>query len=247
MNEALYAFALVGGVVTSPLPEGPDGGQVEALPTSLGTILIQRIGPEAVARLKAAENAMGLRSVTDWLLFHERIGTLAARAGPVYPFSFATVFSSDDVLRQELMEQSDTLSAYLTHVTDADEWAIKICNNKSKETRTDDAAQATSGLDYLRRRKARAESDARTELAMQIEHAVAPMRHYARDWRTLRNGLATAPGRAVVGTFAALVDRTEADAFSREARASIEAAMPDFDISVTGPWPPFSFRPTMKS
>lgn len=244
MTDTLYAFALVVDEPDLPLPDGPGDGQVESVRTELGFVLIQRIGPETVARLKAAENAAGLRAVTDWILCHERVTAQACAAGPAYPFGFATLFSSDAALRQALAGRAEMLSAFLAHVAGADEWAIKVCARKSHDTRSEDASLATGGRDYLLRRKARSNKGTASAMDLRAAEIAANLRHMSRDWKVLRPGLAPAADLDVIGTFAALVDRAEAEAFSAQARAQADAFGEDVSVSLTGPWPAFSFRPT---
>ena len=247
MTETIYAIALVSGKMSGPVPDGLNGAISEIVSTDIGDVLIHRIGPETVDLLKAAHNAAGLRAVTDWILFHERANAIAAAEGPVYPFGFATLFSSDEVLRQVVADNSECLEAYFSHVKEADEWAIKICAPKSQDFRAYDAHQASGGLDYLQRRKARNAGDRVSAMASEAEALVHPVKALARDWKTLRPGLAPQTDLEVVGTFAALVSREQAAEFSARVRAQAQTASVDLQVSCTGPWPPFSFRPSFRA
>lgn len=241
--SALYAFALIGGTAPHPLPVAPDGTPVEALTLPMGQMLACRVSADMVARFKAAETIAGLRAVTDWILFHERMSKIAAESGPSYPFGFATLFSSEAVMQDAFVPHAARLAAYFAHVAGAGEWAVKICAKKRADTRLEDAAEAKGGLDYLRRRKARASGSDTADARARADALIAPLIALARDWKVLRNGLAPAPDLEVLATCAALVDQAQADAF-RSLAAEL-AGQGDLVLTVTGPWPAFSFRPDL--
>ncbi|GGC23411.1 hypothetical protein GCM10011363_44850 [Marivita lacus] len=247
MTDTIYAVALISRKMSGLLPDELNKAGCEIVSTQVGDILIRRIGPETVALLKAAHNAAGLRAVTDWILFHERVNVIASNHGSVYPFSFATLFSSDEVLRQAVIENSEALQIYFSHVKEADEWAIKICAPKTQDFRIDDAQNANSGLDYLQRRRARNAGDRVATMASRAEALVSPLKSFARDWKTLRTGLAPQTDLDVVGTFAALVGRNQADEFTSQLRIQAETVSGGLQVSCTGPWLPFSFRPSFRA
>lgn len=245
MTDVLYAFAAISGTYPEALPQGAEGGQVELIATDTGHVLIQRIGAATVERLQAAENVAGLREVADWLMVHDQVGAAASRVSPTYPFSFATLFSDVDTLRTTLAAKGAALAAYFDQVRNADEWAFKVCRARRQSARLEDAEQATGGLDYLRRRRSRnTESEAEADAEMLAELTV-PLISLSREWTTLRPGLAPNAQLEVIGTFAALVDRASATAFEAEARRLADASPDDLVLTVSGPWPPFSFRPAL--
>lgn len=239
----LYVFALLAGDAPADLPIAPDGSSVVALPLALGTALACPVSAEMVDRFKAAKTTAGLRAVTDWIVFHERMVKIAAETGSSYPFGFATLFSSVSAIEQALAPHCAQISDYFAHVAGAGEWAVKVCAKKRADTRGEDAAQAEGGFDYLRRRKARAHGDDTADAHSRAEAVIAPLHTLARDWKVLRNGLPPAPELEVLGTYAALVDHAQADPFRTLAEA--QASSSDLVLTVTGPWPAFSFRPDM--
>lgn len=241
--SALYAFALIGGTAPGPLLSAPDGTPVEALKLPMGQMLACRVSGDMVARFKAAETIAGLRAVTDWILFHERMSNIAAESGPNYPFGFATLFSSEEAMQAALVPHAGRLADYFAHVAGAGEWAIKICAAKRADRRLEDAAEAKGGLDYLRRRKARASVNETADARVRADALIGPLVAATRDWRVLRNGLAPAPDLEVVATHAALVDHAQTDLF-RSLAAEL-AGQSDLVLTVTGPWPAFSFRPNL--
>lgn len=241
--SALYAFALVAGAAPADLPAAPDGSQVIAQPLPMGTLLACLLDDAMVERFKAAETIEGLRAVTDWILFHERMGKIAAQTGPCYPFGFATLFSTPAAVADRLAPHAETLAAYFAHVAGAGEWAVKVCAKKRADTRLEDAAAAQGGLDYLRRRKARASGAETAGDRARADALIAPLRAQARDWKVLRNGLAPAPDLEVLGTYAALVDDAQAAPFRSLGTALAEEG--ELVLTVTGPWPAFSFRPDL--
>lgn len=241
--RAFYAFALVANAAPAELPAAPDGSQVLALPLPMGTLLACPVSDAMVERFKTAETIAGLRAVTDWILFHERVSKIAAQTGPCYPFGFATLFTAPEAVAARLAPHAESLAAYFTHVAGAGEWAVKVCAKKRADTRLEDTAQAQGGLDYLRRRKARASGkDAAADRA-RAEALIAPLVAHARDWKVLRNGLAPAPDLEVLGTYAALVEEPRTDPFRTQVAAQTSAT--DLVLTVTGPWPAFSFRPDL--
>lgn len=241
--SALYAFALVANAAPADLPAAPDGTQVIALPVPMGTLLACPVSDAMVERFKAAETIAGLRTVTHWILFHERMGKIGAQAGPCYPFGFATLFTSPEAVAAKLAPHAERLGAYFAHVAGAGEWAVKVCAKKRADTRLEDTAQAQGGLDYLRRRKARASGEHTATDRARAEALIAPLVAQSRDWKVLRNGLAPAPDLEVLGTYAALIEEPQAAPFRTLAEAQARAT--DLVLTVTGPWPAFSFRPDL--
>ncbi len=246
MSNALYTFALAFGDLPQDWPLTPDGQNLQMLKTPLGTAIVADISANVVSRLASADTITGLQDVADWLLFHDHVTKHVNTDGVVYPFGFATVFSSEAALQEALAAESQSLMTYFRHVSGADEWAIKVSIKKQTDTRLEDAARATSGLNYLQRRKAHTveTQDSKTARA---EALIEPLQNLSRDWASVQSTLTPAPDLEVIGNFAALVDRSEINRFHALVDTQSQTVGSDTVVTCTGPWPAFSFRPKLET
>src|SRR5438270_6748960 len=121
----LYAVTRADGCGTAPSPPGVSGEHVRAvvdgpLAAVVGSVDAQQFGPEALAR-----NLENL----DWLAakarIHDAIVAAVAACGPVVPVRLATLFSSDEGVRQLLRDRRDDFQRALRAVTGRAEWGVK--------------------------------------------------------------------------------------------------------------------------
>lgn len=245
MSGVLYLFGLVDATEIEAILPTLDLGGIEVLETDAGLALYQRVDGPTVERLRAADTPAGLRRVSDWVLRHEAVGNALVGRATVCPFGFATLFSDKQLMREAMSVNSAAIERYFDTVRNADEWAVKICRRRQKTARFNDAEAATNGLDYLRRRR---QERLRTVEATSPDPSsvLQPLSQLVREWRHLRTGLAPLPELEVVARCAALVPRENASTFRKAVADLCDCCFQDIELTSSGPWLPYSFRPVLR-
>ena len=147
------------------------------------------------------------------LLEHERIVEAAMVERVTLPVRFGTTLASEAAAREHLEHESARYRAMLD--------AVRGCVELSVRARGVDAAPAapSDGLGYV---------EARLH-ALAAERAVhEPLERFARS--STRAG----------ASFAYLVPASRVGDFADRVRA-LQDEHPEYDLSCTGPWPPYSF------
>lgn len=183
----------------------------------------------------------------DWLETaargHDAVVQAAAVLAPTAPMRLATIFRDDDGVRRRLADQHDAISRVLDRVEGHEEWSVKVLTLPEPDT-VEETAPATSGAEYLRRRKR--EQQAR-------EHGTRDAESAAEEVHTALVRIAAASRRlapqdprltghtgTMVHNAAYLVPQSDSDAFA-SAVSDVTASRPDVVVDARGPWPPYSF------
>lgn len=185
---------------------------------------------------------------------HEAILQAARLKGPILPARFATLFSSELSLCRSIERHADDVMPFLQRVESADEWTIKIYAEKEKaidervhEMMRAPGAARSAGAQYLMRQRLR--RDAEVDLAPWLEkhatEAIAPLVDRAIDCKRQRCGAAE-DGLMPVLSLALLVDRSHAADLRSAASAVTYARGGTMDIRLAGPWPVYSFCPSLR-
>jgi gas vesicle protein GvpL/GvpF len=212
-------------------------------------------GPEAERKLRDPE------WVGERAMRHGRAVETAFRYGPVLPARFGTLFSSPEALGRFVETNRQTIAGFLDAVCGHEEWGIKALLERSTAkkwlgtrmaTAAADGGPAISpGLRYLRERRAQAaaEKDLNRWLAASCDSVARDLRQPVSDWRQRKILDVRVPGdpRATVLNFAVLIrrDRVE-DLLLRAAALNAERAAQGLSFTLTGPWPPYSFCPSLE-
>jgi hypothetical protein len=194
-------------------------------------------GEEALRR-----NLEDLRWLEPVVSRHDEVIRAVAPIAPTAPLRLATICFDDDAVRRRLQEWYIPLMHTLDRVQGRAEWSVKVVVPPPSAPTSD--AQASSGADYLRRKKAAAEGRAAGEAAAQdiarSIHADLSGRSVAsRELPPQDPRLSGRPGTMVLnGSY--LVPDEEGDSFAARI-AQLAAAHTDVVIDGRGPWPPYSF------
>jgi hypothetical protein len=242
IDEAAIDHALLG--VVGVAGETPRAVAVGALRAIVGSVDLARFGEEGLRhRLNDLDRLEAMARAHHGVV--ERVGEL----GPVAPTRLATVYDDDDGVTAMLRQHGDELVASLARVHGRQEWGVKAFATSAPPTAASSRpdARAESGAAYLRRRQeslsASQAAGAAAFAAADALHvrlsatAPAARRHRPQDPR-LRGD-----DRRMVLNAAYLLPDGHADAFANlVAAAALEH--PQLSVSVTGPWPPYSFTVT---
>jgi hypothetical protein len=205
---------------------------------------LARYGEEAIQR--------GLSDL-DWVsraaVAHERIVESFIDAAAVLPMKLFTIFNNDERALEHVRRDRGRIDALLKRLTNHHEWGVRVVLDRTraaaaKPARRTSASRATSGAAYLTRKKA--QRDATMELAERARETVAALydRMAARARAATRRSATELPaqGGPLLLDAAFLVPRTRSRAFqgfvAREARS---LSRQGYGLSLTGPWPPYTF------
>jgi hypothetical protein len=161
---------------------------------------------------------------------HERVVEALLAERDLLPARFGTVLQSDSAVRDWLDRHRDELARALENVAGAVELGVRVAwtaNGAARELRGD--AAAGSGAAYLIARAA--EQDRVERLAARLDDALGGV---ARDSRVR----VTPPATSLSAAY--LVARSQVDRF-RARVEQLNRQLREADLTLTGPWPPYSF------
>jgi hypothetical protein len=255
-SQTVWLYAVTRADVDSlppPPVRGVAGEQVRvltegALAAVVGSVDARRFGPDVLA---------GHLENLDWLAetarAHDAVVAAAAALGPVVPVRLATLFSSDDGVRELLQSRLADFQSALEAVTGRAEWGVKayvdpeaLADSLTAQDAADEpqAGRSGTGSAYLMRRRAQlaarqSAQSAAGEWAQQIHAKLRPLcaasrLHPAQDPRL------TGRRDWMILNAAYLVDQERTEPFHTlvQQLAQWRAGL---DVELTGPWPPYSF------
>jgi hypothetical protein len=263
-GEALYLFCFARA---SLLPPGVEGIGVDDLPAVflwdflgiaavLSAISLEEFcGPAAEAKMQE------LAWVGPRVCRHERVVEQVMRYSPVLPARFGTIFSSRETLEMLLKKHHRAISRSLDRMADQEEWAVKVLLRRAKAReelfsvmraeREPDLSSLSPGMRHLAEQRIRASSEQQLthwlkETCQRIashlnrhgsdycQRKVITRRAVEGDFEVLYNWAFLLP-RSIVAVFQAEIDRMNTDHTPR-----------GLVLELSGPWPPYSFGPSLE-
>lgn len=257
-DQALYLYGLVQTATAPACPEGITGQAVRSLVLDEALVAVVDVVDRAAwTGPDAQRNMETLSWVGPRAVMHEQVVEAVMGAGPVYPARFGTLFSSVDRLEDTVAAHREALDAFLRRVDAAGEWAIKGFLDRdqaadhlaARSTEPEDGAES-AGAAYLQRRlqeqKARESVD--DWLAATTESLLETVEEAGTDIRVLdlRRSLHAAADQSMAFNWAVLVEEEALPALQQRVQAANERFEPaGLTLHLTGPWPPYSFRPKL--
>src|SRR5262245_17221828 len=159
-----------------------------------------------------------------------------------------TIFNSDERAIEHVRADRARIDALVKRVANHHEWGVRVVLDRVRAVKAAAPPRAgeaaTSGLAYLTRKKA--QRDASVELAERARESVAALydRLSAKARVARRRAAAEMPvqGGPLLLDAAFLVPRSRAKTFqalaAREART---LSRNGYGVTLTGPWPPYTF------
>ena len=188
---------------------------------------------------------------------HEVVIEQIMKQAPVLPARFATLFSSLDSLDQFVLEHRKGIAGFFTELGGQQEWAVKGLLDRANalEKLSHPAAEepaSTLGGRYLqeRRIKAQVEREFSQRLKMFCQHVAADLAAQAGTFRERKVVESVAEGKEaeVVLNWAFLIPQAAIEAFKASLnRFNDDDAFPGLVLTLSGPWPPYSFVPDLPS
>jgi hypothetical protein len=150
------------------------------------------------------------------LLEHDRVVSALMERGAVLPMRFGAVVSGEDDVRELLARRGDELRGQLAHVRGRVEMGVRATWDHAPTTRP-----PASGRDFMHAKLERRAAARRAANELHAELAEL----------SVDSVLRLCPREDTAFTGAYLIDRAAAAGFIQRAG----------DVTVTGPWPPYSF------
>lgn len=223
----------------------PHGGPVRLLAAPRGlwvavsTVPLEHFGEGAIAA--------GLADI-DWVsrvaLAHDAVAAAYREATAVLPMALFTIFADDERVLQHVADTRGAIDVHIRRVARHDEWGVRIVMGGSPAEPASPARRATSGTGYLQAKRVRRTQA--VERATRARDVVAglfdELSHLATDTRRRTSAELPAARAALLLDAAMLVPRSR----SRRFRACIGRAVrtlgpQGYQVTLTGPWPPYSF------
>jgi hypothetical protein len=228
-------------------------GPVRVLDVDRGVFLVVADAPLAAYNEEAINRGL---SDLDWVsraaVAHEAVVESFVDATSVLPMKLFTIFANDESALGHVRGQRERIAAAAKRVANHHEWGVRVMLDKMRAGAggaavSDVAAKADgrpSGIAYLARKKA--QRDATVERAEHARETVAALYDRLSSRATLarRKAAGELPiqGGPLLLDAAFLVPRSRTKAFrllaAREARS---LARHGYLLTLTGPWPPYSF------
>jgi hypothetical protein len=242
---ATYLYAVVRPLPPNALGDltGISGARVRTLDRDGIGCVVSTVSLDEFGEQELAANLNELPWLERVAREHDTVVRAAAQLTTTAPLRMATVCRDDAAALAKLDELGSRATAVLDRLDGRVEWGVKAYAT-ARQAPVPVAASATSGADYLRRRKqesverqaavAAATAQAESVYTALAGDSVAGRRHRVQD-RQL-----TGVDEPMLLNAAFLVEHGEAQRFTNalDALAERYAAI---RLERTGPWPPYSF------
>lgn len=259
-ETALYLYAFLDRFCPDDLPDriaGRSGLELSLL--RAGTVAAL-VAPVPVADFSGPSGECNLTD-PDWVAaracHHESVVGAAMRVAPVFPAGFATLFSTEAGLRDFVAMREPAIAAFLEYVAGKEEWGLTasaIVDDLDVLQRMaariwPDWESSSPGARYLRLCRDRAElvervrADAETALTAILGEAMPEtVESKPVKFRNRSTGDAWIIGKYALLVTAGTVERLR-DRLDGLTRRSMDP--PHLFFSLSGPWPPYRFRPSL--
>jgi len=263
-DSGLYLFCLARSDLLPAIEgTGVDGQNPLSLQIFLDiTAVVGTISLEGFCGPLAESRMQDLSWVGPRACRHEEVVEQAMRHSPVLPVRFGTIFSSRESLEMRLEKHHGAISKFLDQVTDKDEWAVKGLLDRARAKdellpiilarQAGQLASLSPGVRYFQEQRMRAglEKELNSWLKEVYKEVASVLSHYASDFceRRVLSREATGSEREMVLNWAFLVPRgVVADFRAGIDRANEKHAQRGLVFELTGPWPPYSFSPSLET
>jgi len=198
-------------------------------------------------------NLQDLNWVGPRVYHHEEIVERVMRHSPLFPSRFGTLFSSLRRLESLLANHYDEIVNFLNYMSDKEEWGVKALLDGSKAERAFLAAKlpplsSTPGARYLLEQRLRAEAKRGvTSWTRQIGPDIARLlQEQAVGFRPRKVRTQPEGDREIAFNWAFLLRKDAREEFLNRAETlSAEHAEWGLSLETSGPWPPYTFCPTL--
>ncbi|AFM27552.1 GvpL/GvpF family gas vesicle protein [Desulfomonile tiedjei] len=262
MSNVLYLFCLARtGLVDHIEGTGITGTEDLILKNFSGVTAVTCEVPEDDFSGESAEiKLQDLAWVGPRAVRHDRIIEEIMQYSPVFPAPFGSLFSSEKRLGTLIESNIDAIREFLDHTADKQEWSVKglVCKSKAVDEiftgklkiLSETLSSSPAGMRYFKERQMR--SEAEKELSGKVKAACTVVGEKllacSNNFRQRKNiSFGKAEGdKQLVVNWAFLVDHSRISYFLDQvehANSNYQAGGLAFECS--GPWPPYSFCPSL--
>lgn len=221
--------------------------------------VLSRVAAEEYCGPEAESHLQDLGWVSPRVCWHQAVVEQVLPFGPILPARFATLFSSLPSLAGFLQEHRQIIGHFLERVTDQEEWSVKgrldLARSRQHpegvQTAKADQRPLSPGLAYLQARKLKmqAKQEFNQRLAEDCDSVERDLTSLASEVRRLRvfNSETTTPDFETIANWAFLLPKIAVPEFrERIDRANAKQSPFGLSIELSGPWPPYSFCPSLE-
>lgn len=242
--SATYLYAITRPVPADALGEvrGMSGGAVRVLRDGELACLVSTVALDEFGEQTLPAHLENLAWLEQAARAHDAVVQAAARVVTTAPLRMATICRDDESALARLRELGDRAEGVLRRLDGRIEWGVKMFAATTSPDPSD--APASSGTDYLRRRRdqARRTQEASLRAAERAESAFATLSGLAVAARRHRpqDPQLSGTDEQMLLNAAFLVDDERAEKFRSDAQRLAQTSAPA-RLVLTGPWPPYSF------
>jgi hypothetical protein len=232
------------------VPAGlPGAGPVRLLDVDQG--LFVAVADLPLDRYSESAINAGLANL-DWVsrvaVAHEKVVESFVDSTAVLPIKLFTIFTADERALAHVRDQRARIAGLVKRVANHQEWGVRVVLDRTLAAaalpKKKVSANAGAGVSYLTQKKVH--RDASKELASRARETVAGLfdRLAAKSGDAKRRAARELPvaGGPLLLDAAFLVPRARAASFQAlAARESKSLARQGYGLTVTGPWPPYTF------
>jgi hypothetical protein len=253
MSEATYVYCVLKRDKAPPLGRAPKGlpgmGAPRALAAGRGLWLVVGDAPLDRYGEKAIEKGLrDLEWVSSCAVPHEAVIEHASRAGTVLPMKLFTLFLSDERAVAHVAAQRKRIDRLIERLEGREEWGLRILLDEARalrraETEAHSEAPGASGTAFLLRKKKQQDA-ARDAIVRGQERATGVFDELSilADDARRRPPPPGPAGQRILLDAAFLVRRGKLRGFqARAKKAAAALAKEGYDLTLTGPWPPYNF------
>lgn len=192
---------------------------------------------------------------------HQTVIETAMRESPVLPASFGTLYTSERNLTRLMAAHRETIIQFFGRISDKQEWSVKGYVNQKNAVRNiavelladaaGDLADLPAGARYFKEKQIQAE--AKTRLDGWVNHSRLMLADMLEpiavdiNERKIMSREASGKDLDMVLNWAALIHEDAIRAFRDEVdRVNSDQGFRGLTLEMSGPWPPYSFCPTLE-
>jgi hypothetical protein len=253
MSTATYLYCLVRTPKAPSLRGAPDGlpgaGKPRAIDAGRGLWLVAADAPLDRYGEKPIEKGLqDLAWVSSCAVPHEAVVEHLSKAGTVLPMKLFTLFRSDARALEHVAKQRPRIDKVVKRIEGREEWGLRVAldemgalDHARAEARA--GAAGSGGAAFLLRKKK--EQDAVRELLQNARNradALFEQLSARADEARRRPPPPGEVGKRVMLDAAFLLPHAKAKAFQVAVRAQAKKlAAHGYQLTLTGPWPPYNF------
>lgn len=246
-SGCVWLYAVIDDVGSLPSGEltGVGGSVVRALWAGGLAAIVGDVDQREFGEAALRRNLEDLGWLERTARAHHAVIDVVGRRCPVVPMRLATVFSSDAGVLTTLRDRAAAFRSALSRLAACREWGVKAFAVSSAESGTAPSDLAgRPGTAYLQRRRAQltAQTDARQEAMAGARAVHAELSRLAVSSRLYPPQASSLAGRAahmVLNASYLVADEREGEFAAKV--DELTGSYPSVRLSLTGPWPAYSF------